>query len=280
MTGSVAVPGDKSISHRYAILAALAEGRSDIQHYSAAADCRSTLEALAGLGAKVEELSGSGVAITGEGLNGLREPSGALDAGNSGTTMRMLPGVLAGQRFDSILTGDGSLTRRPMRRVIEPLARMGARIAARDDKFAPLEIRGSTLHAIAYTLPVASAQVKSAILLAGTVCGRRDKNRGAGSHARSHRTGACRVRRGRGPCGPGGAAAGASQAYSSPADGSGRSVVRHFFSGSGAGAAAVGGAGAKRGLESDARRGARHFVRMASAGEHRGGTQRSRRIGG
>src|ERR1700680_3944940 len=138
ISGAVEVPGDKSISHRYAILAALAEGRSEIAHYSAAADCWSTLDCLRQLGVNVkkyaEKIAGDGpavVAITGAGLDGLRHPSGELDADNSGTTMRLLAGVLAGQRFDSTLTGDASLCRRPMRRIMEPLARMGARIEAR-----------------------------------------------------------------------------------------------------------------------------------------------------
>jgi 3-phosphoshikimate 1-carboxyvinyltransferase len=165
--GTVEVPGDKSISHRYAILAALAQGRSQISRYSAAVDCQSTLDSLAELGAKVEKTSDAGVAITGNGVDGLRPPGRALDAGNSGTTMRLLLGVLAGQRFDATLTGDDSLRRRPMRRVIDPLTRMGARITARDGNFAPLEIRGSALSPAEYTLPVASAQVKSAMLLAG-----------------------------------------------------------------------------------------------------------------
>jgi 3-phosphoshikimate 1-carboxyvinyltransferase len=125
---------------------------------------------MARLGAKVENLAGDGqmgLAITGNGLEGLRHPRRALDAGNSGTTMRLLAGVLAGQRFDSKLTGDASLQRRPMRRVMDPLALMGARISARDGNFAPLEIRASTLRPVEYMLPVASAQVKSAVLLAG-----------------------------------------------------------------------------------------------------------------
>jgi 3-phosphoshikimate 1-carboxyvinyltransferase len=169
ISGTVELPGDKSISHRYAVLAALANGRSEITRYSAAADCRSTLECVARLGVKVEGgANGDGrVAITGNGLEGLRRSRRALDADNSGTTMRMLAGVLAGQSFDSTLTGDSSLRRRPMRRVIAPLRLMGARIEAREDNLAPLEIYGTTLRAIHYTLPVASAQVKSAVLLAG-----------------------------------------------------------------------------------------------------------------
>ena len=170
ISGIIELPGDKSISHRYAILAALALGRSEITHYSAAADCRSTLDCLARLGVDVEQTRRNGdaqVAITGMGIDGLRTPRRSLDAGNSGTTMRLLTGVLAGQHFDSKLTGDSSLRRRPMRRVIEPLERMGARIQAREANFAPLEIRGSALQPIQYTLLVPSAQVKSAVLLAG-----------------------------------------------------------------------------------------------------------------
>lgn len=164
--GAVEPPGDKSISHRYAILAALAEGRSEIRHFSSADDCRRTLDCLRRLGVAIEA-DGDRVRITGAGLEGLRRSRRALDAGNSGTTVRLLAGVLSGQPFESTLTGDDSLRRRPMRRVIEPLARMGARIRARDAEFAPLEIRGGDLRPIEYTLPVPSAQVKSAILLAG-----------------------------------------------------------------------------------------------------------------
>ena len=170
LSGSVELPGDKSISHRYAILAALARGRSEIENYSPAADCASTLECLKRLGVKVERLAGKGgerVAVTGAGLEGWRRPRRTLDAGNSGTTLRLLTGALAGQKFDSTITGDASLRRRPMRRVIEPLALMGARIRAREDNFAPLKIQGVALRPIEFVLPVASAQVKSAVLLAG-----------------------------------------------------------------------------------------------------------------
>jgi len=170
INGTIEVPGDKSISHRYAILAALARGRSEISHYSAAADCQSTLDCLARLGVKVEKSGGNGasdVKISGKGIDGLRASRRSLDAGNSGTTMRLLTGVLAGQKFDSTLTGDSSLRKRPMRRVIDPLERMGADIQAREANFAPIKIKGSALQPIRYTLPVPSAQVKSAILLAG-----------------------------------------------------------------------------------------------------------------
>jgi len=166
VTGVVELPGDKSISHRYAILAALAEGRSEILNYSTAADCRSTLDCLRRLGIVVEA-NRERVRIGGAGLEGLKAPQRALDAENSGSTMRMLAGVLAGQRFTSTITGDASLRRRPMKRVAEPLRRMGAEIRGRDGDLAPLEIHGGNLHAIDYALPVPSAQVKSAILLAG-----------------------------------------------------------------------------------------------------------------
>ncbi len=160
------MPGDKSISHRYAILAALAEGHSEIFNYATAADCRSTLECLRKLGVEIE-LTRERIRITGRGLEGLKPPKRALDAENSGSTMRMLSGVLAGQKFTSTITGDDSLRKRPMRRVAEPLRQMGAEIRGRDGDLAPLEIRGGNLRAIDYALPVPSAQVKSAILLAG-----------------------------------------------------------------------------------------------------------------
>jgi 3-phosphoshikimate 1-carboxyvinyltransferase len=166
VTGVVELPGDKSISHRYAILAALAEGRSEIFNYATAADCRSTLECLRRLGAEIDATR-ERVRITGGGLDRLKAPKRALDAENSGSTMRMLSGVLAGQKFTSTITGDSSLRKRPMRRVAEPLRQMGAEIRGRDGDLAPLEIRGGNLRAIDYALPVPSAQVKSAILLAG-----------------------------------------------------------------------------------------------------------------
>lgn len=166
VVGGVTPPGDKSISHRYAILAALAEGTSELRHFSSAEDCRSTLRCLRALGAGVE-VEQDRVRVTGRGLRGLRSSWRALDAGNSGTTMRLLAGVLAGQPFSSKITGDRSLARRPMRRVVEPLRQMGAEIRARDGEYAPLEIRGGNLKAIEYSPPVPSAQVKSAVLLAG-----------------------------------------------------------------------------------------------------------------
>ena len=166
ISGSLEVPGDKSISHRYALLAAIAEGPSEITHFSAAADCRSTLDCLSRLGVKID-MQGERVQIAGAGLGGLRKARRILDAGNSGTTMRLLAGMLAGQQFRSTLDGDASLRRRPMRRVMDPLAKMGARIESREGGFAPLKIQGTRLTPVDYTLPVPSAQVKSAILLAG-----------------------------------------------------------------------------------------------------------------
>ncbi len=160
------LPGDKSISHRYAILAALAEGVSEIRNYSPAADCDSTLECVRRLGIAVDA-KGEHVRIAGMGLDGLKAPRRAIDAENSGSTIRMMSGVLAGQSFTSTITGDSSLRRRPMRRVVEPLRQMGADIRSSDGDRAPLEIRGGKLQAIEYTPPVPSAQVKSAILLAG-----------------------------------------------------------------------------------------------------------------
>ena len=166
LSGGVEPPGDKSISHRYAMLAALAEGTSELRHFAAAADCRSTLECMKALGAEVK-FEKDAARVTGHGLRGLKGTRRALDAGNSGTTMRLLAGILAGQAFSSQLTGDASLQKRPMKRVVGPLREMGAEIRAREDNFAPLEIRGARLHAIDFHTPMASAQVKSAVLLAG-----------------------------------------------------------------------------------------------------------------
>ena len=170
LTGGVELPGDKSISHRYAMLAALAEGTSELRHFSAAVDCHSTLGCMSALGAEVK-IDGDTVRVTGRGARGLKGGWRALDAGNSGTTMRLLAGILAGQNFSSKLTGDDSLQKRPMKRVITPLREMGADIRGREDNFAPLEIRAAKLHAIDYKMPMASAQVKSAVLLAGLFAG-------------------------------------------------------------------------------------------------------------
>ena len=167
INGGLELPGDKSISHRYAMLAGLADGASELRHFSAAADCHSTLACMRALGAEVK-IEKDTVRVVGRGTQGLRAIRRALDAGNSGTTMRLLSGILAGQPFSSKLTGDESLQQRPMKRVIGPLREMGAQIRARDDNFAPLEIHGVPLKAIDYHLPMASAQVKSAVLLAGS----------------------------------------------------------------------------------------------------------------
>ncbi len=170
--GRVQLPGDKSISHRYALLGALATGTTTIDGYSTGGDCASTLRCLSGLGAVIDRQpspAGTGlyVTITGCGLGGLLAPAGPLDAGNSGSTMRMLSGLLAAHPFTTVIGGDESLSRRPMRRVIVPLEQMGARIASVDGR-PPLQITGTRdLRPIAYTTEVPSAQVKSAILLAG-----------------------------------------------------------------------------------------------------------------
>src|SRR5262245_7258294 len=166
LRGRLRVPGDKSIAHRYALFAALAEGRSTLAHFAPGADCRSTLTCLQGLGVEIEDGPDGTLYVMGRGFGRLRSPLRPLDAGNSGTTMRLLAGVLAGQTFSATLVGDASLSRRPMRRVIAPLERMGARIDAADGR-APLTIHGARLHAIAHEPETPSAQVKSAVLLAG-----------------------------------------------------------------------------------------------------------------
>ena len=164
--GKISPPGDKSVSHRAAILSAMAEGETRIKNFATNADCASTLNCLENLGVEVKRVN-STVFIKGAGKTGFAEPKENLDCGNSGTTIRLLAGILAGQNFDSVLIGDESLSRRPMRRIIAPLETMGAKIESEDDR-APLKIRGrNPLEAIFYDLPVASAQVKSCLLLAG-----------------------------------------------------------------------------------------------------------------
>jgi 3-phosphoshikimate 1-carboxyvinyltransferase len=167
LEGLVRLPGDKSISHRYAMLSAIAEGPSRIHNFSTGADPHSTLGCMQAMGIKVEKLPDGVVVVHGQGLDGLRAPTTDLDAGNSGSTIRMLSGILAAQPFTSRIFGDESLTGRPMQRIMKPLAEMGARIEARDGKFPPLTIHGGKLNPIDYTLPVASAQVKSCVLFAG-----------------------------------------------------------------------------------------------------------------
>jgi len=166
LRGRLLPPGDKSISHRALILGALARGRSSVSGLLDSADVRATRAALAQLGAGFEEQGGC-LLVNGLGVEGLRAPDAPLDMGNSGTAMRLLAGVLAAQAFDSTLIGDESLSSRPMRRIMLPLREMGADISGSEEGTAPLRIRGRPLHGITYRSPVASAQVKSCVLLAG-----------------------------------------------------------------------------------------------------------------
>jgi 3-phosphoshikimate 1-carboxyvinyltransferase len=167
LRGTIAVPGDKSISHRSVIFNAIAEGNARITNFLTGEDCLSTIACMQALGVRIER-DGDTVQVWGRGLRGLHAPATTLDCGNSGTTVRLLTGLLAGQGFSATLTGDESLRSRPMRRVIEPLTRLGARIdAAHDGTRAPLTIHGQPLHGGSIELTVASAQVKSALLLAG-----------------------------------------------------------------------------------------------------------------
>jgi len=166
VSGMVRLPGDKSISHRYAMLAGIAEGTSRLENYSTGMDCASTLACMGALGCEWKrDPKSNSVEIQGRGLT-LQAAAHPLDCGNSGSTMRMLSGILAGQEFTSVLVGDESLSRRPMARVIKPLSAMGARITAAEGERPPLEITGGHLKAIDYNLPVASAQVKSAVMFA------------------------------------------------------------------------------------------------------------------
>lgn len=173
VSGGLRVPGDKSISHRYALLAAIADGRSTIAHYAPGADCASTLACISALGAIVSRTPANRdhepplVTIEGRGVRGLRAPSADLDCGNSGSTMRMLAGVVAAHPFLSTLIGDASLSRRPMRRIIGPLSDMGAVITAAPGDRPPVGIQGAALAGIHFTPDTPSAQVKSAVLLAG-----------------------------------------------------------------------------------------------------------------
>jgi len=168
LRGNIYVPGDKSISHRSLILGSIAQGETRIYNFLNSLDCLKTLECMQALGVKIELDENNSVKIKGKGLYGLQEAKGILDVGNSGTTIRLLTGLLGGQSFYSVLSGDDSIRRRPMKRVIEPLRLMGADICGRKDgQFAPLSIRGNKLNPLYYTLPVASAQVKTALLLAG-----------------------------------------------------------------------------------------------------------------
>lgn len=165
--GKVRVPGDKSISHRAIMLGALADGTTEVSGFLEGEDCLATMRAFQAMGVPITHHGEGRVTIHGRGLHGLQAPDKTLDVGNSGTSMRLMAGVLAGQAFDSVLVGDASLMKRPMRRVTEPLTQMGADIQTGATGTAPLAIHGKALQAIDYTLPVASAQLKSCLLLAG-----------------------------------------------------------------------------------------------------------------
>ena len=168
LQGTLAIPGDKSVSHRAVMFAALADGISTIDGFLEGEDTRATAHIFSQLGARIETPSASRRVVHGVGIDGLQAPDAPLDCGNAGTGMRLIAGVLAGQAFDSVLIGDASLSRRPMRRVTGPLAQMGARIDTQSDGTPPLHVHGGqSLQGIAFESPVASAQVKSAVLLAG-----------------------------------------------------------------------------------------------------------------
>ena len=168
LRGNIFIPGDKSISHRSLILGSIAQGETRIYNFLNSLDCLKTLECMQALGAEIELGKDNSAKIKGEGLYGLQEPKDILDVGNSGTTIRLLTGLLSGQNFYSVLNGDVSIRKRPMKRVVEPLRLMGADIGGRKDgQFAPLSVRGNKFNPLHYTLPVASAQVKTALLLAG-----------------------------------------------------------------------------------------------------------------
>ena len=170
LKGTLNVPGDKSISHRAIILAAVAEGKSRIKGFLESEDCLNTLKAFQAMGVNIMKRAKASYQIQGVGLNGLKEADNIIDCGNSGTTMRLLIGLLSAQDFYTVLSGDNTLRQRPMDRVIEPLSLMGAEIWAQNNKHAPVSIKGRSLKGIEYKLPVASAQVKSALLLAGLYC--------------------------------------------------------------------------------------------------------------
>lgn len=167
LTGEIKVPGDKSISHRAIMLGALATGTTVVTNFLQGADCLSTIDCFRKMGIEIENTTDT-VTIHGKGLHGLQKPDGTLDVGNSGTTLRLMSGILSGQDFSCMVTGDESIQRRPMKRIITPLSTMGANIRSiKDNGCAPVEIIGSKLHSTHYNSPVASAQVKSAVLLAG-----------------------------------------------------------------------------------------------------------------
>lgn len=167
LRGTITVPGDKSVSHRSVMLGALADGVTHVTGFLMGEDCLSTIDCFRKMGVQIEVGGDHTVTVHGVGLHGLQAPDAQLYTGNSGTTTRLISGILAGQAFPVSLTGDASIEKRPMGRIIAPLRQMGADIRGVDDKFCPLSIRPGKLHGMTYTLPVASAQLKSAILLAG-----------------------------------------------------------------------------------------------------------------
>ncbi len=166
LVGEIQVPGDKSISHRAIMLGSIAQGDTYITHFLMSEDCLSTIRAFRQMGVHIQIVDSNAVIVNGQGLRGLKAPQAAIDAGNSGTTARLLAGLLSGQNFSSTITGDESLRRRPMDRVIIPLRKMGAHISGVQDKYLPLSIGGSALKGIDYSMPMASAQVKSCLILA------------------------------------------------------------------------------------------------------------------
>ena len=186
ISGHIAVPGDKSLSHRAVLLAAVGEGETRIAGFGRSEDTEATIKAVRDLGVRVYEADPETLRVFGAGLRGLSTPKRPIDCGNAGTLMRLLPGLLAGQEGRFELTGDESLRSRPMERIAEPLRRMGAQLETTDGR-APFTVDGGALKPITYELPVASAQVKSAVLLAGLYAGRRDDGRRAAADARPHR---------------------------------------------------------------------------------------------
>lgn len=171
LRGELTVPGDKSISHRSVMFGSIASGVTEVENFLQGADCLSTIRCFRQMGVEIEN-NNTRVVVRGNGLHGLRRPADVLDCGNSGTTMRLMSGILAAQEFDCTLTGDASIQKRPMKRIMEPLSLMGARIeSVNQNGCAPLAVSGSRLHGICYQSPVASAQVKSSILLAGLYAG-------------------------------------------------------------------------------------------------------------
>lgn len=166
ISGEITVPGDKSISHRAVMIGSIARGTTKVKGLAESDDCTYTINAFKAMGVNIRK-EGDNTIIEGKGLKGLSKPSGAIHAGNSGTTMRMLPGILAGQDFEVVLTGDEGIQKRPMGRIVEPLSKMRINIKARDGEYTPLNIKGGAVKPIIYKMPIPSAQVKSAVLFAG-----------------------------------------------------------------------------------------------------------------